>query len=63
LNTKIKPISIESKFFIIDKEQILFYLSKTNDKESIAIWLNSDFFAQAFAGLFEKALEAVDGGK
>jgi len=58
LNTKIKPISIESKFFIIDKEQILFYLSKTNDKESIAIWLNSDFFAQAFAGLFEKALEA-----
>jgi len=63
LNTKIKPINIESKFFIIDKEQILFYLSKTNDKESIAIWLSSNFFAQAFAGLFEKALEAVDGGK
>jgi len=62
LAVKIKPIAIESKFFIVDREQILFYLSKTNDKESIAIWLNSDFFAQAFAGLFEKALNS-DGDK
>lgn len=61
LMVKIKPISVESKFFIVDREQILFYLSKTNDKDAIAIWLNSDFFAQAFAGLFEKALNAVDG--
>ena len=63
LNTKIKPINIESKFFIVDREQILFYLSKTNDKDAIAIWLNTDFFAQAFAGLFEKALSAVDDDK
>lgn len=60
LGAKIKTISIESKFFIIDREQILFYLSKSNDKEAIAIWLNTDFFAQAFAGLFEKAVNAVD---
>jgi sugar-specific transcriptional regulator TrmB len=58
LGIKIKPISVESKFFIVDREQILFYLSKSNDRDSIAIWLNTDFFAQAFASLFEKAVEA-----
>lgn len=56
LGIKIKPTSIEAKFFIVDRDQILFYLSKTNDKESIAIWLNSDFFAEAFASLFERAV-------
>jgi sugar-specific transcriptional regulator TrmB len=58
LGMKIKILTIDAKFFIIDREQILFYLSKTNDSESVAIWLNSDFFAQAFAGLFDKASEA-----
>ncbi len=56
INMKIKNINIEAKFFIVDREQILFYLSKSNDSESIAIWLNSEFFAQAFSGLFEKAM-------
>ncbi|MFH1326951.1 MAG: helix-turn-helix domain-containing protein [archaeon] len=53
---KIKPVNIDAKFFIIDKQEILFYLSKTSDKEDMAIWLNSDFFTQAFASLFEKAI-------
>ncbi len=60
LLVKIKYLNIESKFFIVDRDQILFYLSNTNDKDSIAIWLNSDFFVEAFAGLFEKALSVVD---
>jgi len=63
LSVRIKSIDIDSKFFIIDRSQILFYLSKTNDKDAIAIWLNSDFFIQAFAGLFEKALGVVDSKK
>ncbi len=58
-NMKIKKVNIDAKFFIIDREEILFYLSRNSDDEDIAIWLNSEFFAQAFAGLFEKAL----GGK
>jgi sugar-specific transcriptional regulator TrmB len=58
LGVKIKPTEIEAKFFIVDKEQILFYLSKTNDMDSIAIWLNSDFFSTAFSSLFEGALNA-----
>jgi HTH-type transcriptional regulator, sugar sensing transcriptional regulator len=51
----IKKVDIESKFFIIDKKEILFYLSKSLDEETVAIWLNSDFFVQSFIELFEKA--------
>jgi len=53
---KIKKINIDAKFFIIDRKEILFYLSKDSNEEDQAIWINSEFFAQAFAGLFEKAL-------
>ena len=57
---KIKKINIDTKFFIIDRKEILFYLSKDKSQEDIAIWLNSEFFAQAFATLFERA---IGGGK
>jgi len=53
LNLKINKINIDAKFFIIDRKEILFYLSKGEDKEDLAIWLNSEFFSQAFASLFE----------
>ena len=53
---KIKKVNIDAKFFIIDRKEILFYLSKDTNKEDIAIWINSEFFSQAFASLFEKAL-------
>ena len=56
LGIKFKKININAKFFIIDREEVLFYVS--NEKqEDTAIWLNSDFFAQAFAGLFDNALK------
>ena len=55
-NKKIKKVNIDAKFFIIDRKEILFYLSKDANKEDIAIWINSEFFAQAFASLFEKAM-------
>ena len=54
---KIKKINIDTKFFIVDRKEILFYLSKEESgEEEIAIWLNSEFFAEAFASLFEKAV-------
>jgi len=56
LEIKIRKININSKFFIIDRKQILFYVSK-NPEEDSAIWLNSEFFSQAFAALFEKAVK------
>ncbi len=57
LKIKIKKVNIDAKLFIIDRSEILFYLSKSNDKEDMAIWLSSPFFVEAFASLFEKALE------
>ena len=53
---KIKRTELDSKFFIIDRVEILFYVSKDPEKEDIAIWLNSEFFSKAFASLFETAI-------
>jgi sugar-specific transcriptional regulator TrmB len=57
LKIKIFPIKINAKFFIVDRKEVLFYLSNEKGKDDTAIWLNSDFFSEAFATLFEKALE------
>ncbi len=51
-----RKTKINAKFFIIDRKEIIFYLSKKSDDEGTAIWVNSEFFAEAFASLFEKAL-------
>ena len=56
LGIRIKKVDVDAKFFIIDKKEILFYLSKNSAVDDTAIWLNSKFFAQAFASLFEKAV-------
>jgi len=58
LGLKFKKINVNAKFFIIDRKEILFYLSKNSDNEDTAIWLNSEFFAQAFAALFDKAVRS-----
>jgi len=57
MKIKITPIEIDAKFFIIDKKEVLFYLNRESTKEDQAIWLNSDFFASAFADLFEIAVK------
>jgi len=56
LGMKFKKININAKFFIVDRKEVLFYVTK-NAEEDIAIWLDSDFFAQAFADLFDKAMK------
>ena len=53
---KIKIVNITAKFFIIDRKEILFYLSQNKNKEDTAVWVNSEFFSQAFAGLFDNAI-------
>jgi sugar-specific transcriptional regulator TrmB len=57
LKLEIVPVKIEGKFFIIDRKEVLFYISKESTKEDQAIWLNSEFFSEAFAGLFDMALQ------
>ena len=54
---KIKKVDIDAKFFIVDRNEILFYLSNDSNQEDMAIWLNSDFFSEAFASMFEMALQ------
>jgi sugar-specific transcriptional regulator TrmB len=58
LALKIKKVELDAKFFIIDRKEVLFYVSKGTEEDT-AIWLNSPFFAEAFATLFDKALEGV----
>lgn len=56
---KAKQINIDSRFFIIDNEQVLFMiLNGENPEEQIAIWLNTPFFASSLAYMFD---EAVNG--
>ena len=55
-NMRFKKVDIDTKFFIIDRKEMLFYLSKDPTSDDIAIWLNSDFFAEAFTTLFDKAI-------
>ncbi len=59
LGIKIKKINVNSKFFIIDRKEIIFYLSQKSDENDSAIWLNSEFFSKAFAAFFEKALRLI----
>ena len=56
LKIKIKKIDVDAKFFIIDRKEILFYISKDKNQDDVAVWINSEFFAQAFATLFDKAV-------
>jgi sugar-specific transcriptional regulator TrmB len=58
LKEKIKPININTKFFIVDNEQVLFMLSDNQvAEEETAIWLNTPFFTSALVYLFNKIWE------
>ncbi|MFB6246382.1 MAG: TrmB family transcriptional regulator [Candidatus Pacearchaeota archaeon] len=55
-NQKIKRTELDSKFFIIDRMQALFYLNQ-DEGEDRAIWLNSEFFGNTIATLFEASFK------
>ncbi len=56
-NTKIQKTDTDSKFFLIDRKQVLFSLNNSqNDEDELAVWLNSEFFSNAFASMFESSL-------
>jgi sugar-specific transcriptional regulator TrmB len=57
LGIKIRKINVNTKLFIIDKHEVLFYLSK-DDEEENAIWISSEFFTKAFADLVELCLKS-----
>ncbi len=50
-----KKLDINSRFFVADKEQVLFMLSKNSkEDEELGIWINSGFFVNSLAYLFEQ---------
>jgi sugar-specific transcriptional regulator TrmB len=53
---KIKKMDIDAKVFVVDRKEILFYTSKNTKDNDIAIWLNSEFFAEAFASMLDITL-------
>ena len=52
---KAEKIEINSKFFISDRNQVLFVINNSTEEEEIGIWLNSELFSSALAYLFELA--------
>ena len=55
---KIKYVTMNAKFFIVDQEQILFMLSESPlAEEETAIWLNTTFFTNALVYLFDQIWE------
>jgi len=60
LKIKAKSLGINAIFYIVDKSQVLFIISKGNSPdEDLAIWLNTPFFTSALSHMFDQAT----GGK
>jgi len=55
---KIKKMEIDAKVFVVDRKEILFYTSQNAKEDEIAVWLNSEFFAEAFASMLELSLRS-----
>ncbi|OGJ16954.1 hypothetical protein A3K73_02080 [Candidatus Pacearchaeota archaeon RBG_13_36_9] len=49
-------INVNSRFFMVDREQILFMLSQNpKEDEDLGVWINSGFFVNSISYLFDKA--------
>jgi len=57
LKIKIKHVNLKSKFFIVDRKEVLFYISEGKKKDDEAIWVNSGFFSLGFAQLFDLVMK------
>jgi len=61
INNKFKinarKLDVNSRFYIVDKEQILFMLSQNTQKDDddLGVWINSGFFVNSMSFLFEKS--------
>lgn len=54
---EIKHVEVKSKFFVVDRKEVLFFLSPESTKDDQAIWINSEFFSEGFAGLFDLVMK------
>ncbi|MBM3234192.1 TrmB family transcriptional regulator [Candidatus Pacearchaeota archaeon] len=56
LKIKAEKIDINAKFFIADRKQIMFIVNNLGEEEELGIWLNSEFFSNSLAYLFDNAV-------
>ena len=54
---KIKHVDVKSKFFIVDKREVLLYITEGKKKDDEAIWVSSEFFSVGFAQLFDLVIK------
>jgi sugar-specific transcriptional regulator TrmB len=55
---KAEKINMDGKFFISDRKQVLFIVNRQEqDEEEVGIWLDSEFFANSLAYLFDLAVK------
>jgi len=57
---KSEKIDFKSKFFISDRKQVLFVINNTSnsEEEEVGIWIDSEFFANSLAYLFDMATKS-----
>ena len=53
-----RTLDTTARFFVADKEEILFMVTPEKSDEEIGVWLNSPFFTSSLAGMFEQSLKA-----
>jgi len=57
LGIRAQKTDVNTRFFISDKNQIFFMITNsTQDDQDIGIWLNSPFFVNSFAELYDRCL-------
>ncbi|MFH1307355.1 MAG: helix-turn-helix domain-containing protein [archaeon] len=57
-NIKPQKINVDARFFIADKNQVLFLLNQSNiDDQEMGIWLNSELFAGMLSEMFDLAVK------
>ncbi len=54
---KAKNTKNRGRFYITDKKEVLFMISQEHSEEEVGVWLNSNYFANAFSGMFDAYLK------
>src|SRR3989344_2418308 len=56
LKTKTFKVPVEAKFIIVDRNQVLMMVTNSeHEDQEVGIWINSEFFANSLATLFDVA--------
>lgn len=54
---KARKTDNQGRFFISDKKETLFMINQENSDEEVGVWLNSPYFSNVFAGMFDAHLK------